>query len=126
MGQFDRQIKTALKLIAKNGQAVKWRVVRNGEADPSTPWKPALPIEVVEYDVEMCFLPISRQIRESLVFMKGSDVSTSSVMGYMGAVEFAPSLKDVVIRDGQEYRIENIDYLAPNGQNILYTVIFKA
>lgn len=126
MGQFDRQVKTALKLIAKNGQAVKWRIVRDGApVDSSQPWKPTQPATPVEHDVTICFLPINKEMRETIAYLRGTEVPTGSVMGYMGAVNFEPSLKDVVIRDGKELRLENIDVLSPNGQIILYTAVFK-
>lgn len=64
-------------------------------------------------------------MRETIAYLRGTEVQNGSVMGYMGAVNFEPSLKDVVIRDGKELRLENIDVLSPNGQTILYTVVFK-
>lgn len=125
MGQFDRAIATAKKLIAKNGQSVKWRVVREGApVDPSKPWKPSAPISNVEHDVFVCFLPVDKEMREFIRYIRGSEVATGSEMGLMGAVAFEPSQKDVVIRNGIEYRIKSIDRLAPNGDPILYTVEF--
>ena len=64
-------------------------------------------------------------MRETIAYLRGTEVPTGSVMGLMGAVNFEPSLKDVVIRDGKELRLENIDVLSPNGKTILYTVVFK-
>ena len=126
MARFDAQIKTALRLIAKNGQAAKWRIVRDGApVDSSQPWKPTQPATPVEHDVTICFLPINKEMRETIAYLRGTEVPTGSVMGYMGAVDFEPSSKDVVIRDGVEMRIENIDVLSPNGQIILYTAVFK-
>ena len=126
MAQFDRQVQTALKLIAKNGQAVKWRVVRDEPpVDASQPWKPTNDATPVEKDVSICFLTVDRMTFETLSFMNGGEVPTGAVLGYMGAVDFEPSLKDVVIRDGKELRLENIDVLSPNGQTMLYTVVFK-
>ena len=126
MAQFDRQVQTALKLIAKNGQSVKWRVVRDGApVDSSQPWKPTQPATPVEHDVTICFLTVDKDTYETLSYMAGGEVPMGAVMGLMGAVNFEPSLKDVVIRDGKELRLENIDVLSPNGQTILYTVVFK-
>ena len=126
MAQFDRQVQTALKLIAKNGQAVKWRVVRDGApVDSSQPWKPTQPATPVEHDVTICFLTVDKDTYETLSYTAGGEVPMGAVMGLMGAVNFEPSLKDVVIRDGKELRLENIDVLSPNGQTILYTVVVK-
>lgn len=122
MTRFDRQIETALRLIKKNGQAVKWRVIDDpAPVDPNKPWEPGAATPVDE-DVRICFLPMDAK---TFVFMKATEVPKGSVVGLMGNVPFEPNIKDVVIRDANELRIESIDLLAPNGQKILYTVVFK-
>ena len=125
MARFDRQVQTALKLIKKNGQAVKWRVINDPlPTDPAKPWEPAKATPI-DNDVVICFLPIDRQTMETLNFIKGTEISKGSVMGLMGQTSFSPNLKDVVLREGKELRIASIDVLSPNGQVILYTVVFK-
>lgn len=126
MARFDRAIQTALRLIAKNGEKVKWRVIDDAAApDSSQPWNPG-PATPEDKDVTICFLPVDRQTMETFTFIKGTEVPKGSVMGLMGNVPFNPNLKDVVIRDGVELRIANIDVLSPNGQKVLYTVVFQA
>lgn len=126
MARFDRAIQTALRLIAKNGEKVKWRVIDDAAApDPSQPWNPG-PATPEDKDVTICFLPVDRQTMETFTFIKGTEVPKGSVMGLMGNVPFNPNLKDVVIRNGVELRIANIDVLSPNGQKVLYTVVFQA
>lgn len=126
MARFDRAIQTALRLIAKNGEKVKWRVIDDAAApNPSQPWNPG-PATPEDKDVTICFLPVDRQTMETFTFIKGTEVPKGSVMGLMGNVPFNPNLKDVVIRDGVELRIANIDVLSPNGQKVLYTVVFQA
>ena len=121
MARFDRQIATALKLIKKNGQVVTWRSKTSSPPDPSKPWKP---VETSSTDtaVDICFLPATKQ---TLEFLGLTEVPVGCVIGLMGQVSFNPSLSDIVIRDGAQLRIESIDKLAPNGQNILYTMVFK-
>lgn len=126
MARFDAQVKTALRLIEKNGQGVTWRIVRDeAPVDASKPWKPTNDATPVEKNVTICFLTVDRMTFETLSFMDNGEVPQGAVMGYMGAVDFAPSLKDVVIRDGKELRIHYIDELKPNGQTILYKMVFK-
>lgn len=126
MARFDRQIQTAKRLIAKNGQVVKWRIVRDAApVDSSQPWKPTNPATPVEHDATICFLTVDKDTYETLSYMAGGEVPMGAVMGLMGAVSFEPSLKDVVIRDGKELRLFNIEELNPNGQTILYTMVFK-
>ncbi len=125
MGKFDRQIATALKLIEENGQLIKWRIINDPVAsDPTTPW--ILDEAVTEdKDAYICFLPVDRWTMQSLGFMPGTVIPAGLEMGLMGSQEFNPDLKDVVIRDGKELRIDTINILSPNGQPILYTMIFK-
>ncbi len=125
MARFDRQIATAKRLIAKNGELAKWRVINDpAPTDPNKPWEPGAATPD-DKDVTICFLPIDRQTMEAFNFIKGTEVPKGSVMGLMGQVNFEPNLKDVVIRDGKELRIASLDVLSPNGQKILYTVVFK-
>lgn len=122
MARFDRQIQTALRLIKKNGRKVQWRQIVATE-NPSEPWNP-LPGTPVDNDVDICFLPVDKTTYETLTLRAGTELPKVSELGYMDAVNFEPNLKDVVIRDGKEMAIVHIDKLAPNGQNILYTVLF--
>ena len=127
MARFDKAIALSTKLIAKNGQAVTWRVIQDGAPlDPAQPWKPTEQAAPVDHPVTIAFLPLSGDMRKTITRLRGTEVPINSTMGLMAAVDFNPTAKDVVIRDGQEWRIEYIDLLAPNGQKILYTVAFKA
>jgi hypothetical protein len=126
MARFDRAIALSTKLIAKNGQAVTWRVIKDGAPlDPLQPWKPTEQAATVEHPVVIAFLPLSGDMRKTITRLRGTEVPINAVMGLMASVDFNPVAKDVVIRDGQEWRIEHIDTLAPNGQKVLHTVVFK-
>ena len=123
MARFDAAIKTAQRLIAKNGEKVKWRVIGDvAPTDPNKPWEPGSALQD-DKDVTVCFLPVDQQ---TFNFIKGTEVPKGSVMGLMGNVPFAPNLKDVVIRNGVELRLAYIDVLSPNGQKVLYTMVFQA
>jgi len=123
MGQFDRQIETAKRLIAKNGQSIVWRKLGVGMPDPLMPWKLTADTHD-DYTATICFLPIGRVGQELIRYLKGTEVTTGSVRGIMRAVDFEPTANDVVIRDGKTLRIKSIDPLSPNGQIILYTIEF--
>lgn len=126
MARFDRQIATAIRLIHKNGEIVQWRTVVDGTPpDPAKPWNPAAPTPV-DNNVAICFLPVDRLTMETFSFKKGTEVPKGALMGLMGQVNFEPNLKDVVLRGGETLRIANIDVLSPNGQKILYTVLFES
>jgi len=122
MARFDRQIQTALRLIKKNGQLVQWKQTVK-TVDTNEPWIQE-ETELVLNDVYICFLPVNKEMRELIHYLKGSDVTTGNTLGLMGSVSFIPSSADIVVRDGKELKIDNIDLLSPNGQNILYTIEF--
>lgn len=125
MGQFDRAIATAQRLIKKNGQPVTWRKLTEVAANPDEPWNGGTNA-VVEHTPFMCFVPAKESAtRVFMAYLAGTEVKTGRLAALMGAVDFTPDAKDVVIRDGVELRIESIDKLSPNGQAVLYMVEFK-
>lgn len=128
MAEFDKQIKTALKLIKKKGKVVKWRVLRDGAPpDGNKPWKVAA-ADTLDYDVSICFVPIGSSSALPMSFIVNAPVPVECLSGFMAAadaVSFTPSLKDIVIMDDKELRIENIGTLSPNGQNIIHAIVFK-
>lgn len=132
MAQYDRQVATALKLIAKFGQqtGVLWNQANNTPVD-GEPWlAEAAP---VSYPVIIAFLPYTRIGHDFMAYLGKTEVPTGTIVGYMagGGLPFLPALADTVTRvdPGTQstdlYRIDDIDRLAPNGQNILWTVYFK-
>lgn len=124
MARFDRQIATALRLIKKNGQLVKWRQLQRAD-DPSDP-AAVIESNPVDRNVYICFLPVDKDNKEFINYLRGTnEIKMGSLIGLMGQVSFEPDAADVVMRDGKPLEIFNIDLLSPNGQKILYTVEFK-
>jgi len=132
MAGFERQIASAKRLIGKNGQAVLWRIRSEGttdgaEVEGATKWRPkaTAPSTPDDRAVTIVFFPITQQKYESLR-SRGIEVSTGAQMGFMPAVDFEPSQKDAVMRNDVLMPIETIDVLAPNGDPILYEIVFKS
>jgi len=132
MAGYERQIAGAKRTIAKKGQVVTWRIRNTGTTDPAevagaTKWRPkAVPdTEPDDRSVSIVFFPITKEKFESLRAM-GVELTTGAQMGLMGAVDFEPSQKDAVLRGGVLMPIETIDVLAPNGDAILYEIVFKS
>lgn len=123
MAQFDRAIQTALRLIAKNGQTVAWnkKVITTPNPD-----RPQDKVETSNlYYPKICFLPLDLQGREFLMSLPGGEAASGAFYGLMGQVAFTPDRGDIVTRDGTALNINSIDLLSPNGQKVLYTIIFN-
>lgn len=122
MGEYDRSIATALRLIAQKGMSVTWTQHAQGElVDTDKPWKPA-PFVPTEYTVSMVFLPKAGTNAQYLHPLPNSDVPAGDIVALMGAVDFTPQMEDMVNRDGELLRVGSIDALKPNDQVVLYTV----
>lgn len=132
MGRYDRQIATARRLIRKYGQPCLWADPGTPVPDPERPGM-TIPAQPVVYtDIPIAFFPPSvleigqiSNINASLNYARDSDVVTFSLIGYMPKVAFTPNLNGVVTRDGKELFLLNIQTLAPNGDDILYMLVFK-
>lgn len=123
MGTFDRQIATAQRLIKKYGQECTWKVANKAAGAHS--WEPAAAADT-DKTVNICFVAAKdRFVRQLFQALKGSEIQIGSLAGFMGEVDFEPSINDTVLRDGVLLSIESIDLLSPNGQKILYTIEFK-
>lgn len=111
MGQYDRQIKSVKKLIAKYGQ-----IVTHGS-------------NTGNIDIMMVFLSPSASGESKigsqiLQYLAGTQVSSGELRGFVAPFGIEPSLTDIIVRDGKELVISSIDTLAPNGQPILHVFEF--
>lgn len=124
MARFDRSIAVALKLIAKNGQTVDWTQRAGTIPDPTKPWLATSDVATV-FQPKICFLPLDKEGKEFLASIGETEALSGSFYGLMGQVAFTPNPKDTVTRDGVALEINSIDLLSPNGQKVLYTIIFN-
>lgn len=125
MGQFDRQIATAQRLIAKYGQDVTWQTVVEA-TNGAQPWKGTTSADTPN-TAKICFVPVrDNDWRKLLAYLKGTEVPSGKLAGLMaGNVPFDPKLKDIVVRDGVTLNVTNIDLISPNGQKVLYILEFE-
>jgi hypothetical protein len=126
VAEYNRQVETALRLIAKKGKKIIWRVIPDAESE-TEPWKAGEEQIPVDYsNISICFLPVDRVNTQLFRYLSQTDVIVGNMYGLMGAVNFNPSAKDVVIRSASEiYRISSIDTLKPADQVILHTIQFE-
>lgn len=115
-------------MISEKGQTqtVTWRSIGNPELpEPDKPWNPGSPTVSVDHPVDIAFLPNERYGRETFRYFSGTDIPVGNLLGFMAQVDFKPSLKDVVIRDGVEIPILSFNPYDPNGEGvILYAIEF--
>lgn len=123
MGVYDRQIGTALRLIAKTGQSVEWNS-ETDSANADNPWDSETNV-TTKTTVNICFLPVGLSDLPTFKYADLSDVPRGAVKGLMGNVPFEPKLKDWVIRNGKRLNIDQVKELSPNGEKILFTILFK-
>ena len=127
MGQYDRQIKTAIRLIKRYGQLVTWRQLFYPlTPDPNKPYK-VVPVPPVDKEVHIAFFTVDRWNQRTLFYKKDTEIPIGTLIGYMAAPTFTPepNLKHIVLRGEEQLSIRNFDILSPNEQNILYTIEFE-
>lgn len=124
MGTYDRQVATAERLIREKGKPVQ--VVRQSTTlpDPDRPWEPGEPVETFT-DAYGVFLNFNAQDMETMSKMAGASEIQSSDRKVLlaAAAAGAPLTTNDKLRDADgDWSIEWVQVLAPNGENILYTV----
>lgn len=124
MGTYDRQVATAERLIREKGKPVQ--VVRQSTTlpDPDRPWEPGEPVETLT-DAYGVFLNFNAADMETMSKMAGaSEVQASDRKVLLAAAAAgAPLTTNDKLRDADgDWSIEWVQVLAPNGENILYTV----
>lgn len=116
---FDKQLLSAQKMLSKYGKACTLRKITNGTPDPAKPWEPVTPT-TADTSVKIAFFPNNKESNEFLHYMPGTDIPAGVEVGYLAGNAPAPTLKDLVIRDGKTCSILSVDRIAPNGEIVLY------
>jgi hypothetical protein len=114
---WDEEIDYVLEEIEQSGQLINWKQINKVET--STPWLPTNGT-AIDNDVFMCFATNAK-----LQYWSGTEIPVGMMIGLMGQVDFTPKMKDVVIRNGEELTVKQINTLAPNGVVVLYKVVFE-
>lgn len=121
MAMYDRQIKTAKRLIAKYGIDSPVTSKEVVTPNPNRPWETTT-VETTN-NAPICFLPADAKTIE---MMGLTEVPVNAMLGYMGAVDFKVDLTSTILFDGKTWAIKALDILKPNGRTILYTMVLGA
>ena len=129
MARFDSARALALRLITRNGRNVTLRKVTDTldpAGTPNTnprPWVPEVN-QVTEQNITVraVILNAKRSFIDGSVVKISDKVAYIAVQASTGA-DVVISKKDVIVDGTREYRIEELELLGPNEQNILYTLM---
>ena len=121
---YDEMVEVAKELITEFGTTATWRGINNSASNPSTPWIAGDEV-ITDTEVVMVFITATKESKETLRYIKGSSVPAGVVVGLMPPYSFTPALKDIVIRDGKQLTIKNIDVIKPADKIVMYTVEFN-
>lgn len=123
MGQFDRQVALAQRLIQKFGVVVRWYQLGVPTIpDATKPWLKANAADTFN-DVYVVFLDEGDAF---LRHMLGDDVPTGGLYGLMGSVNFTPKLTDYIKHESTQYTVvDPLRKLSPNlTQDVLWLAHF--
>jgi hypothetical protein len=122
MGQFDRQIATAKRLIDKYGEACFWQ--KPGDRAPGVdPWRGSNIDPPDPVPVRIAFFPNGgdNSLAAVIAALGDSDVNIASEYGLMAAVPFEPLTSDTLTDSaGNNVEIVKMTPLRPNGEIILW------
>lgn len=126
MGVFDRQFKTAKRLLDKYGETAVFSHYEATEVDPSKPWLSSGKT-TSEHNVKCVFLPNTSNLKQTLEKLGNSTTPSSDTVGYITGISFKPTMNDFITRgDGTKYTVLNGDAINPNGEgNILWVLELK-
>lgn len=125
MGQYDRAIATAARLIKKYGGQVTWTVVAEAALpDAAKPWEKAAGTET-PHTIDSVFLTSTRLTQAFLAYLGGTETPAGKVACLIpGNVPFVPKLTDKLTRGGVIYSPDSIEPLSPSGVPIMYRIWF--
>ena len=116
MARFSSAIALAYKLIKKNGQAVTLRKVGiTAPANPSKPWIPGINTNI-DYPCTAVFFNEKESFKDSETLRQSTQIAYLASTG----LSTTPDIDDLIVQAGQSWKIQDIETLAPNGEQILF------
>lgn len=122
---YQPAVNAATRDIKKWGDECIWISRTAGSlADAAKPWDKADDIEI-KTTVRILFSADDLEDRQLRYYLKNTETQRGLVNGMMHVVNFKPSMKDTVIRDGEELIIATLDVLKPGSVIIFHLIEFK-
>lgn len=121
MANYNRQIATAKRLIKKYGSPVTFRTIRETASDDE-PWKDSI-VVTEDKTVDAVFVEDSTTLQQIFsAYLSGGVVPDGKTTVFLPDFGIQPTNKDVIIKDGIEYRIEKVGTLKPAEQIIMHSL----
>ena len=123
MGVYDSQIALAERLIRERGQAVQL-VRQTSQTSIDKPWDAVAPLVVLD-PVHAVLLPLSLKDVETAHKMAGApeiQVGDQKALVAAASTTSPPRVNDKLRIAGIDFSITYCQTLAPNGEQILYTM----
>lgn len=117
--KYSKQIASAKRMIKAKGQAATWREPADTTPDPDKPWRSTANAPA-DHNVNVVTLPDGQARFAALI--SGTDVPEGTELAYMAAVDFEPTVRATLIRDGKAQRITYLTPIAPDGTPIIWIV----
>lgn len=124
MGVYDRQIALAERLIREKGKPVQIISKAATIPDADEPWKQG-PSDDTSKSAYGVFLNFNQNDMETIGKMPGASeiqVGDRKVLLAASAAGNPPTVDDQLRDETGDWSIEWVQVLAPNGENILYTL----
>jgi hypothetical protein len=123
MGVYDRQIAQAKRMIKAKGKRVTW-TKHDATQDVNKPWKTTSAGTPTTYPVYVVFTSPGAFLQALVHMVAGTSVPTGAPDAIMAAVPFTPEENDSISSDGEIFVIKDFNIVAPNGEPILYKLVF--
>lgn len=122
MGEYDRAIALAKRLLKKKGAPVTVRSFsRPDDVDDDAPWEPS-PNDPTDVTVNAVFLDYEQKYIDGQTILAG-DQNVYMPAYDVNGVAFAPEVEGIVIRStGDDWKIITLKPLNPAGDPVMYTL----
>lgn len=119
MGQYDRFVAMAKRLIAKKGVVITW-TKNTAIQNSSQPWK-TVAGSAQSYQVPVVYTSKGNPLT---FLLAGTNVAIGAPDAIMAQVPFTPEIDDTITDGPDVYVIKSIDIVQPGDVVILYKLTF--
>lgn len=119
---YGKMQKVSKRLINRFGTVAIWVSVKQNDSDE--PWRESGGVTETEHEVLAIFVPVERDKRENITWRENIEQRGGNELMYMAPVNFMPTGRDYVKRNGVVKRVKTLDRYAPGpvDKDVLYEI----